>query len=79
MKFWRALMSLIFHFLASHISRRRYVLSSLTLALSSLVLWLALPQGGAPLVILLVGLPVAASLWMLGSARRLNTTLAQDL
>jgi hypothetical protein len=58
------------HFFAVNFSKRQYLLSSLTLALSSLVLWPALPEGGLPLIALLIGLPILASLWMTGGAGR---------
>src|SRR3990172_4303030 len=67
-------MSLIYHFFAVNISRQRHILSSLTLALSSLILWLALPQGGMPLIALLIGLPIVAASWMIGSTRRAQKT-----
>jgi hypothetical protein len=57
-------MSIIYHFCAANISKQWHILSSLTLALSSLILMLALPEGGAPLIALLVGLPIVATLWM---------------
>jgi hypothetical protein len=61
-------MSLVYHFCATKISKQRHILSSLTLALSSLILLLALPEGGAPLIILLIGLPIVATLWMMPGA-----------
>lgn len=68
------IMSLIYHFFAANISKRRHILSSLTLALSSLILWLALPEGGMPLIALLIGLPIMATLWMIGSTGRAQET-----
>ena len=68
------IMSLIYHFFAANISRHRHILSSLTLALSSLILWLALPEGGMPLIALMIGLPIMATLWMIGSTRRAQET-----
>lgn len=60
-------MSLIYHFFAENISRQRLILSSLTLAFSSLILLLVLPEGGFPLIALLIGLPILATLWMFRS------------
>jgi hypothetical protein len=57
-------LSLIYHFLAEHISKKRYILSSLTLAFSSLILWLVLPDGGLPLFLLFIILPIIATLWL---------------
>ena len=68
------IMSLIYHFFAANISKHRHILSSLTLALSSLILWLALPEGGMPLIALLIGLPIIATLWMIGSTGRAKVT-----
>jgi hypothetical protein len=68
------LMSLIYHFFRVNISTLAHILSSLTLALSSLILWPALPQGGIPLIALLVGLPIMATLWMLRSTKRAQET-----
>lgn len=64
------LMSLLHHWRVGRISKQRRVPSSLTLALSSLALWPALPEGGTPLIALLIGLPVVAALWMLESGGR---------
>jgi len=66
--------SLIIHFFAVDISNQRRLLSSLTLALSSLVLWPVLPEGGIPLIALMIGLPIVASLWMIGGTGRAQVT-----
>lgn len=58
--------SLIYHYFKGDISLRQHVLSSLTLVLSSLILWFPLPNGGAPLIALIIALPILASFWMLG-------------
>jgi hypothetical protein len=68
------IMSLIYHLRVGIISKQQHILSSLTLTLSSLLLWLALPQGGFPLIALLIGLPILATLWMLGSTKRAQET-----
>ena len=60
-------MSLIYHYFVKNIPRSREILSSLTLASSSLILLLVLPDGGVPLIALLIGLPILANLWMLRS------------
>lgn len=60
-------MSLIYHYFVKNIPREREILSSLTLALSSLILLLVLPEGGFPLIALLIGLPILATLWMFRS------------
>jgi hypothetical protein len=57
-------MSLIYHYVMKNIPREREILSSLALALSSLILLLVLPEGGFPLIALLIGLPISATLWM---------------
>jgi hypothetical protein len=66
------ILSLIYHYFSANISRQQYIFSSLTLAFSSLLLWLVLPQGGMPVILLLVGLPILSSLWMLGSKQSLQ-------
>lgn len=63
-------MSLIYHYFINTIPREREILSSLTLALSSLILLLALPEGGLPLITLLIGLPIVATFWMYSNAGR---------
>jgi hypothetical protein len=59
--------SLIYHYFAENISRQRQMLSSLTLSFSSIILLLALPEGGFPLIALLIGLPILTTLWMFRS------------
>lgn len=61
-------MSLIYHYFVQNIPRAREILSTLTLALSSLILLLVLPDGGVALIALLIGLPILATLWMLRSS-----------
>jgi hypothetical protein len=60
-------LSLIYHILADNISKQNYILSSLTLASTSLVLWLVLPDGGLPLILLFIILPIIATLWLRGN------------
>jgi len=60
-------LSIIYHYFRANLSRRQYILSSLTLAFSSLLLWLVLPQGGMPVILFLIGLPILSSLWMVSS------------
>jgi len=65
-------LSIIFHYFRANISRQQYILSSLTLTFSSLLLWLVLPDGGMPVIFLLIGLPILSSLWMVGSKQSLQ-------
>jgi hypothetical protein len=63
--------SLVARVIRTDIPRIRYWLSSVTLALSSLLLLLVLPQGGAPLYALLFGLPLLSGAWMwVGTGRK---------
>jgi hypothetical protein len=64
------IMSLFYHLNSKSIPTRQYLLSSLTLAFTSLTLLLVLPQGGIPLIALLIILPAIATFWMLGSLVR---------
>jgi hypothetical protein len=64
------LVSFLYHFLRADISKRQEIASSLTLAITSLLLWFPLPDGGPPLTASFIVLPVLSSLWMLGSRRR---------
>jgi hypothetical protein len=68
------LVNLIFPFFIPRIPWQRRLLSSLTLALTSLILWPALPDGGAPLAGLMLGLPIVAALWMVGGRGSRGTT-----
>jgi hypothetical protein len=67
-------MSLAYYFFVKNISRQSQIFSSLTLALSSLILWPALPEGGLPLIALLIGLPIVATLWLFRSTGRVQET-----
>jgi len=58
--------SLIAHFKRGRISGSRLVLSSLTLAFSSLSILFAVGSGGTPLLLLVFGLPVASACWLIG-------------
>jgi hypothetical protein len=59
------IMSFIYHYFRADISKKQHTLSSLTLALSSLILLTVLPNGGLPLFAVMIGLPILASSWML--------------
>ncbi|HCE17731.1 MAG TPA: hypothetical protein DEQ80_07720 [Anaerolinea thermolimosa] len=48
------------------------ILSSVTLALSSLLLVLVLPEGGLPLLMMIIVLPLLATLWLNGKNQRLK-------
>jgi hypothetical protein len=61
------IMSLFYHLYSKSIPIHQYLLSSLTLAFSSLILLLVLPQGGIPLITLLIILPVISTFWLFGS------------
>jgi hypothetical protein len=65
-----AVLSLILHLCLPRIERQRLLLSSLTLTLTSLFLLPVLPGGGAPLIAVMIGLPLVAALWMVGGRGR---------
>jgi hypothetical protein len=73
-----AVLSLVLHFLLPRIERRRLLLSSLTLGLTSLFLLPALPNGGAPLVALIIGLPFVAVIWMVWGRGRRKSDLGKS-
>lgn len=59
------LLSFLYHYRSGIFSVRQYTWSVLTLAIPSLLLLSVLPEGGAPLIAALIGLPVISTLWLL--------------
>jgi hypothetical protein len=64
--------SFLYHYRSGTFTARQYTLSALTLALSSLLLLLVLPEGGPPLIAALIGLPVVSMLWLMGRRSRVK-------
>jgi len=64
------LMSFLFHALRGRIPRWQILLSSATLVAASFILLRYLPDAGPPLTTAFILLPVAASLWLIGSREK---------
>jgi len=58
------ILSFIYRLFKNAIPVRQALLSAATLALSSLLLILVLPEGGLPLVAMIIALPLLATLWL---------------
>ncbi|GAP08454.1 hypothetical protein ATHL_03358 [Anaerolinea thermolimosa] len=66
------ILSFVYRLFKPTITGRQVFLSSFTLALSSLLLVPFLPEGGLPLLMMIIVLPLLATLWLNGKNQRLK-------